>query len=442
MQILSNINIITSGNETRPAKIAVENGKIIAFDDNCPNFGEVTNCKNLLLIPGAIDPHTHFDDPGYTSREDFYHGSLGAIAGGVTTVFDMPCTSIPPVTNVSAFYNKKETIIPNAWCDFRLWGGVSAESFDSPLWKNHIEQLKNVGVIGFKTYVLSGMDSFPQLSYDEYYDVLKFAAEIDVLIGVHAEDPTIVAEATKKITGDSPADFAASRPVDAEVTAIRRVGEMAGELGTKLHIVHVSSGSGAEEIDRLQKQGVNISGETCPQYLAFTIDDLCRLGSVLKCAPPVRSKEENEKLWSYLGKSISFLATDHAPCTKEEKNSGNFMTDYCGMPGVELLLPFALHYGYHQEKLTLEQIQKLTSENAAKRFNLFPQKGALEIGADADFALINLNTLNKIEAEKLKSKGKFTPFDKMTFCGSVEQTWIHGERVFERQEKETVQSLF
>ncbi|RLD10642.1 MAG: allantoinase AllB [Chlamydiae bacterium] len=435
MPTLTNINIVTSGNETRPARITVENGKIVALDDEYSKNNEVIDCKNLLLIPGAIDPHTHFNDPGYTWREDFYHGSLGAVAGGVTTVFDMPCTTIPPVTNINAFYNKKEKVIPNAWCDFRLWGGISAESLDSPLWKNHIEQLKNAGVIGFKTYVLSGMDTFHQLSYEEYYDILKFASEIDVLVGVHAEDPEIVANATAQIKENSPAEFAASRPVEAEVTAIRRVGEIAGEVGAKIHIVHVSSGSGAEEIDRLQKQGVNISGETCPQYLAFTIDDLCRLGSVLKCTPPVRSKEENEKLWSFLGKSVSFLATDHAPCSQKEKSTGDFMTDYSGMPGVELLLPFALNYGYHQEKLTLEQIQKLTSENTAKRFDLFPQKGSLEIGSDADFALINLNSMYKIEAEKLKSKGKFTPFDGTTFCGAVEQTWISGEPVFKRREQ-------
>jgi len=432
MPTVTNINIVVSGNETRPAKIHFENGKISAFDNDCPTSSEIIDGKNLLLIPGALDPHTHFDDPGYTWREDFYHGSLGAIAGGVTTVFDMPCTTVPPVTNVSAFYNKKEKVLPNAWCDFRLWGGISAESLESPLWKNHIEQLKNAGVIGFKTYVLSGMETFPQLTYDDYKKVLKFAAELDILIGVHAEDPEIVAEAQDKISGDSPKDYAASRPVEAEVAAIRRVGEIAGETGAKIHIVHVSSGDGAEEIDRLKKQGVNISGETCPQYLAFTIDDLCRLGSVLKCAPPVRSKEQKEKLWSYLGKSISFLATDHAPCSENEKNTGNFMTDYSGMPGVELMLPFALHYGYHQQKMSLEEVIKFTSENAAKRFGLFPQKGSLEVGADADFALINISTMNKIEAEKLKSKGKFTPFDGMTFCASVEQTFIHGERVFKR----------
>lgn len=433
MPTLANIKIIVSGNQTRDAKISFHNGKISALDDDCHDENELIDGEGLLLIPGAIDPHTHFDDPGYTWREDFYHGSLGAIAGGVSTIFDMPCTSVPPVTNVIAFYNKMKIVSPNAWCDFRLWGGISADSLDSPLWKNHIEQLKNAGAIAFKTYVISGMDSFPQLTYDDYKKILKFAAEIDVLIGVHAEDPEIIANATAKISGDSPKDYTASRPVDAEVTAIRRVGEIAGETGAKIHIVHVSSGSGAEEIARLQKRGVNISGETCPQYLAFTIDDLCRLGSVLKCAPPVRSKEENEKLWSFLGKSISFLATDHAPCSEKEKNTGNFMTDYSGMPGVELMLPFALHYGYHQEKMTLEEVIKFTSENAAKRFGLYPQKGSLKIGADADFALVNLNTMNKVEAEKLKSKGKFTPFDGKTFCGSVEQTFIRGERVFKRQ---------
>ena len=279
--------------------------------------------------------------------------------------------------------------------------------------------------------MLSGMDTFPQLSYPQYEQVMRHAAEINALIGVHAEDPGIINAAMKKLPAKtSPADYAASRPVESEVEAIRRVGEIAGETGAKVHIVHVSSGSGAEEIANLQKQGVDISGETCPQYLEFTIDDLSRLGSVLKTTPPVRSKEEKEKLWSYLGKSISFLSTDHAPCSSEEKNTGDFMTDYSGIPGVELLLPFALTFGYHEGKLTLEQIREMTSGNTAKRFGVFPQKGSLEVGADADFALIDIDTTYQVHDFELRSKGKFTPFDGMAFKGKVEQTWIRGEKVY------------
>ena len=156
MLVFENLKTVTTGNNTRNSRVAVDNGKIIAWDDDCPLNCPNIDCKNLLLFPGIIDPHTHFDEPGYTYREDFSHGSLGAIAGGVTTVFDMPCTSIPPVTDIDSFYNKKRAVTPNAWCDFRLWGGVSAISIQKPSWKKDMEELLNIaGVIGFKTYVLS-----------------------------------------------------------------------------------------------------------------------------------------------------------------------------------------------------------------------------------------------------------------------------------------------
>ena len=433
--ILKNIKCVVENNITVQTSIAVSDGKIV---DPNKNFVEIDG-KGLLVFPGVIDPHTHFDEPGFTFREDYAHGSRGAIAGGVTTNFDMPCTSLPPITNLAAFRNKKNIIKESMYCDTGFWGGVSANSLKDKDWRKNMDELYKEGVIGFKTYVLSGMETFKHLSYSQYKDVLKHTAKLGVLVGVHAEDAEIISKASKNISDKNEARaYASSRPVEAEVEAIRRVGEIAGEVGAKIHIVHLSSGSGAEEVSRLQKLGIDISTETCPQYLAFIPqggNDLCcggvRLSSVLKCAPPVRILEEQKKLWEHVGSTVSIFATDHAPCQLSEKQTGNFFTDYGGMPGIELLLPFALTYGYHADRLTLEQIIKLTSENVARRFGIFSKKGSLEIGADADFSLIDLNESYKIKAQEFQSKGKFSPFDGMGFQGKIKQTWLRGKCVFE-----------
>ena len=422
--ILNNIECVVKDNFTAQTKIAVSNGKIVPIN----NDFQVIDGEGLLLFPGVIDPHTHFDEPGFTFREDYAHGSRSAIAGGVTTNFDMPCTSLPPITNLSAFRNKKKIIKDKMFCDSRFWGGVSANCLKEKDWQKNMDELFKEGVVGFKTYVLSGMETFKHLSYQQYKKVLKYAAKLGALVAVHAEDAEIIDKiAAEKLRSTSYAD---SRPVKAEVEAIRRVGQIAAEVGAKIHIVHLSSGSGAEEVARLQKLGVDISAETCPQYLAFTIDDFCRLGSLLKCAPPVRNFDEQKKLWKHIGSTVSILATDHAPCKLSEKHTGNIFTDYGGMPGIELLLPFALTFGYHAGKLTLEQIIKLTSKNTAKRFGIFPKKGSLQIGSDADFCLVDLNESYKINAQKLQSKGKFSPFHGMIFRGKIKKTWLRGQSVF------------
>jgi allantoinase len=427
---VENIKVVASGNTLRENCLAFVNGRIISPDD-CPASARRIDGRGLLLLPGVIDPHTHFDEPGYTVREDFAHGSRGAVAGGVTTVCDMPSTSIPPVTSESAFDHKLSCIQPKAYCDFSLWGGVSANALEHADWKEHMAALARRGVIGFKTYTLSGMDTFHHLSYNQYPAVMHCAAELDKIIGVHAEDAHIVTEATQQVAGRTDAlAYYESRPVAAEVEAIHRTGTIAGETGTRIHIVHLSSGSGAQEVVRLQKLQVDISAETCPQYLAFCVDDLCHIGSALKCAPVVKSRDEQELLWQRIGSTVSFLATDHAPCPLCEKRTGNFFTDYGGMPGVELLLPFILTYGYHSGRLTLEQIIRLTSEKAARRYRLYPRKGCLEPGSDADFTLVNLNEEYVVDASALQSKGKFTPFDRELFRGRVRQTWLRGMCVY------------
>ena len=429
--VLDHVRVVTHGNATRVARVAIADGVVRAWDAACPNDWPKEDGRGLLLLPGVIDPHVHFDDPGYTTREDFPHGTRAAIAGGVTTVCDMPDTCVPPVTTAAALTAKCAALAGRACCDFALWGGVSALALEQPAWREEMAALWRAGVIAFKTYTLSGMDTFPQLTYAQYREVLRHAAELGALVGVHAEDAALVAAgmaAAVRPATDARA-YATARPVAAEVAAIRRVGELAGELGARLHIVHVSSGSGADEIARLQRQGVDISAETCPQYLAFTTDDLARLGAVLKCAPPVRSEDERQLLWSHVGTTISMLASDHAPCTPAEKSTPDIFSAYGGMPGVELLLPFALTHGYHAGRLTLQALAGLLGGAAAARYGLARRKTGLHVGGDADFVLVDTECAWTLAGADLHSKGRLTPFEGMPMRGAVVQTFVRGMRM-------------
>lgn len=429
--VLDNIRVPAGGNTTRPARLAIEHGRVTAWDDDCPRGWPRRDGHGLTLLPGVIDPHTHFDDPGYTWREDFAHASRAAVAGGVTTIFDMPDTCVPPVTTRAALEAKIAAITPNAMCDFGLWGGVSANALNDSDWPHHMRALWHAGVIGFKTYALSGMPTFVHLTYEQFPAVLARAAAVNALVGLHAEDAAIVAEATQRVAGRTDlAAYAATRPVRAEVEAIRRVGTLAHQAGARLHIVHLSSASGADEVAWLRAAGADISAESCPHYLSFADDDFCRLGSLIKCAPPIRPAAERDHLWQHLGATITMLATDHAPCPLSEKQTGNAFTDYGGMPGVELLLPWALTYGLRAGRLTLEQVVDLTSRAAAQRFGLWPRKGSLLPGADADFVLVNLEESYTVRGAALHSKAQFTPFEGETFCGKVHATCLRGEPVY------------
>lgn len=430
--VLENVRVVREGNETRLARVAVADGRVVAWDDACPDEWPRRDGHGLLLLPGVIDPHTHFDDPGYTWREDFAHGTRAAVAGGVTTIFDMPDTSVPPVTTRAALEAKITAVAPRAWCDFCCWGGVSANALEDPAWPQHMQDLWEAGVIGFKTYALSGMPTFVHLSYAQFPAVLARAADMGAVVGLHAEDAGIVAEETARLAGRSDlAAYAASRPVRAEVEAIRQVGTMACTAGARLHIVHLSSASGAEEVARLKAAGTNISAETCPQYLTFTVDDFARLGSLVKCAPPIRSLTERDGLWRHVGNTVIMFATDHAPCPLEEKHTGNAFSDYSGMPGVELLLSWTLTYGWRAGRLTLAQVIELTSQAAARRFGIWPRKASLAPGADADFVLVDLHQTFVVRGAELHSKAHFTPFEGERFYGRVHATYVRGEAVYE-----------
>ncbi|MGC9315061.1 MAG: dihydroorotase [bacterium] len=383
--------------------------------------------RGLIVLPGGIDPHVHFNDPGFTFREDFYSGNCAAAAGGITTVIDMPCTSIPPITNADNLKHKLEVISKESIIDYGLFGGVCAQMFEG----DFASEMKSIAddVLGFKTYFLSGMKSFGHLDHFQFERVLRVAADLQSIVLLHAEDHAYVISAADyhRRKGDSPLDYYRSRPEMAEILAIETAVKIAEDIGADLHIVHISSADGARLIP-----GGRITGETAPHYLAFNCDDFIRIGSPLKVNPPVKFQGNAEVLWQKLADGIlDFVASDHAPCTKDEKNTGSIWTDYSGIPGVGTILPYMFSEGYLKNRLTLSQLTQVTSQSAAKRYGISNRKGSIGIGKDADFAVIDPSSKWLVRGADFLSMGKITPFEGMVFEGQVVKTFLRGKQIYD-----------
>jgi len=393
---------------------------------------EVIDLHGKLLIPGCIDAHVHFNDPGLTDREDFTSGTTAAACGGITTIIDMPCTSIPAVTNRENLNKKLAVIKPKAIIDFALWGGIRKN--DAPLNYNVIKELWDDGVVGFKIYTISGMKTFAALSYKEIGVVFKQFPEI--LFAFHAEDENIIKDSIRKLTAEQmklPEYFVKTRPVKAEVEAVKKILSSLGKKN-KVHFVHISSKGAAELILKNKKQ-FDVSFESCPHYLQFTSEDLPILKGRLKTAPPVKYDEDKDFLRNCLKTgTLDFVTTDHAGCDYESgKTFDDFSKVYNGIPGTELMIPYLLSEFYLKEKVDLKTIIELTSENAAKRYGLYPEKGSLKIGTDADFTIIDLNRPYLVDETHIHSKGKYSPFNNTEFSCSINKTIVRGKIVFDSE---------
>ena len=438
MIVVSNATISTGkDNETRRCHIVIDGEKIreiLPAPAQLPENTQSIDAKDMIVLPGAIDPHVHFNTPGYTEREDFECGSKSAAAGGVTTVIDMPDTSIPPVTEKKNLETKLAVIEKMAVVDFALWGGVSGNAYRAGTWQKAMRDIKAAGVVGFKCYLISGMAEFMHLMPLDLIEVMRQARELGVLVGLHAEDrEMVVSRQALMQTGGrrDPLAYYEARKDPAEENGVKQAIALARETGALLHIVHVASGGAAQAIAEAKKDGVNITAETCAHYLQFSYEDFDRLGSVLKTAPVVKTKADSARLWDALcDGTMDFTASDHAPCPKKDKETGSIWTDYGGVSGTQILFPFAFSEGYMKGRLPLARLIEITSANAAKRFGLYPRKGALAVGSDADLVFVDPKKKWKVRGDELESKGKLTPFEGYEFAGSVIRTMVRGQTVY------------
>lgn len=438
-----NLRVPSGGNSTRFAELVVDAGRFEEILDaggaTAAGDEHWVDLDGALVLPGVIDGHVHFNDPGYTDREDFLSGTRAAAAGGVTCVADMPCTSVPPITDVEALAAKLSVIRSKAVVDFILWGGVSANSMEDPDWRENLAALADGGVGAIKVYLLSGMDSFRDVSAAELRAVLSHTHRLGIPVGVHAEDRTIVDELTARAQrhgDDSPAAYAASRPAEAEAAAVATCIEACRATGARLHVVHLASGEALDLISAARLEGLPISAETCPHFLEFIDTDLERLGSVLKTAPVVKSSSDRDRLWQGLADGeLSFVASDHAAGRwPQDKETGSIWSDYGGVPGVELMLAYLFSCGVRPGRLTLERLTEITTAEPARFFGIEHRKGGLRPGCDADFVVFNERRRWTVRSGELHNLNRYTPLEGRELTGRVRATYLRGRPVFERQE--------
>jgi allantoinase len=439
----TDLRVPAGGDETRAASILVIDGRIaeIAAPDSAPAEAdeEILDLGGLLVLPGAIDGHVHFDDPGFTHREDFETGTRAAAGGGVTCVVDMPCTSLPPVTSAANLQTKLAVIEPKAHVDFMLWGGVSANAMAEPEWREDLAEIVEAGVASIKVYMLSGMDTFRDLSQSQLTEALAEIARQGVPVGVHAEDREMVHELTSRIQAEGrngPLDYAASRPRAAEISAVATMSELCRETGARVHIVHLATGAALDIVTAARDEGLPMSAETCPHFLEFTEDDLRRQGALLKTAPVLKGEADRARLWEGLvSGELDYVATDHAAGQwPAEKHTGSIWTDYGGVPGVELSLPYLYSEGVHRGRITLERLTELTASAPARFFGVERRKGRLEPGFDADFAALADQETWTVRAENLHNLNRYTPLEGYDLTGRVRAAFVRGQPAYRRED--------
>lgn len=402
-----------------------------------PDGMQQIDLHGLFVMPGGIDGHVHFDDPGFTDREDFASGTMSAAAGGVTTIVDMPCTSLPPVTTPDNFRTKRKAVESKAYVDYAFWGGTTPTFIESGAFRRLLPELKELGVVGLKVYTISGMQTYPRLDPRQMVMLFEAARDFNLLVAVHAEDYFLAAYYTDKIIREGrkdPLAYKDARTYDAEPLAISTVLALARREHNRVHIVHVSTAAGADLVLQAKGQGIDATAETCPHYLLLNRDDFARLGSVAKCTPPLRDRFDNDALWaSLLDGTIDYVTTDHAPGVyPREKVTDNIWNAYAGMPGVQLRVPLMLHEACVVRGMSLYRLGEVLSTNPAKRLGLFPRKGIIAVGSDADFACLDLNVATVISADGLYTKNKYTPFEGRELRGAVQQTYVRGCLVYDR----------
>jgi len=427
------------GPDTVPADVLIEGEKILAVTPPAERPGEADedriDLQGHLVLPGAIDGHVHFDDPGFTHRENFETGTRAAAAGGVTCIVDMPCTSLPPVTSRANLEAKLAVIAPRAHVDFMLWGGVSANAMEQADWVANLEDVVSEGVGAIKVYMLSGMDTFRDLEPPRIEAVLRETRRLGVPVGVHAEDRGMVLGLTERLMaqgGNTPLDYAASRPAAGEVSAVSTLRDLCRRTGARVHVVHVGSGEALDVITSAREEGLPMSGETCPHFLEFTENDLASQGAILKTAPVVKTAADLDRLWLGVANGdIQHVATDHAAGEwPAEKNTGSIWTDYGGVPGVELLLPYLYSEGYRKGRIALGRLLELVCTAPAAFFGIESRKGRLAPGYDADLTVIDEDDSWTVKAANMHNLNRYTPMEGATLAGRVTATFVRGTRVF------------
>ena len=426
--------LVVFHDEVRKLDLAIRGGKFALFGlDLETEEGRSVDADGKYVFPGVVDAHVHFNDPGLPEREDMLTGTSAAAAGGVTTVFDMPLSGNPTVTSVETLECKKNSVREKAVVDYALWAGLVTDN------TSRMREIDAAGAIAFKAFTCDAGDDFPYATtatlYKGMLESLRTNAGGGSLIGVHCEDQNLITAFEAERAGD--ASIRAFLDCHAPITEIAATGmvlRLAEETGARVHICHASLPRVVEMVDRARGRGVRAMVETSPHYLLFSEDDFEDQNAFLKCTPPVRTKKDREDLWSKVTDGrIDMIASDHSPSTIAQKQpaSGNFHDAWGGINGVQTMLSVLYSEGVLRRKLDVAVLCRLLCENPARIFGIYPRKGAIRIGSDADFVVFDPAKQWTVSPESLFYKNKQTPYMNMTLRGRVESTYVRGEKVYD-----------
>jgi allantoinase len=411
------------------ATVIFSNGIITGCHKGRLAGNEIFDAGEDILMPGVIDAHVHVNEPGRTDWEGFDSATLAAAAGGITTIVDMPLNASPVTTTFEAFQKKLEATKGKLHVNCGFYGGLVPGN------ENQIQKLVDAGVLGIKAFLThSGIDEFPNVGENELVAAMKIMYGQNIPLLVHCE---LADNLHSDALSQHPKSYKAylqSRPKEWENEAVNLMIRLCGLYGTHVHIVHVSSGDAIEQIAIAKQKGFQLTAETCPHYIYFNAEDIPDRNTLYKCAPPVREKENNERLKRALHNGIlDLIGSDHSPAPPDlkELESGSLEKAWGGIAGLQFLLPASWTALRHH--MAVETFIPLVTENPASMLGLFGRKGKLSAGYDADLTIWSPDAVKTTNEAGIFHKHKITPYVSRELNGVIRKTFVNGELVYDNE---------
>lgn len=418
-------------NRITPAAIHIRSGRIesVAPFDDVPPGATVHEAGDAFVLPGLVDAHVHMNEPGRTEWEGFETATRAALAGGVTTVVDMPLNSIPATTTLEALDAKRSAARGRVFCDVAFWGGAVPGN------EAELPALAAAGVCGFKVFLVdSGVPEFAALGRPAALEsAMRQLADLDCLLIAHAEAEGPIARAPKSVNPGSYAAYLASRPAGAEVEAVELLVSLAQKTGARVHVVHLSAADALPALEAAQAEGLPVTAETSPHYLCLSAEAIPDRATLFKCAPPIREAENRERLWQGLrAGTIGSVASDHSPSPPGGKHleSGDFVRAWGGIASLGLALPL-LWQAAKERGHTARDLARWMAAEPARLCGLDARKGAIAPGRDADLVVFDPDASWTVTPERLFTRHKITPYLGQTLAGRVRATFLRGRRAYD-----------
>jgi allantoinase len=422
---------------TRAASVRVGGGRIVEvgeYGDVPPGCALFEASDDAVVMPGLVDTHVHVNEPGRTEWEGFETATRAAAAGGTTTFVEMPLNSVPATTTLEAFQIKLAAARGKCAVDVAFWGGVVPGNV------GELERMHAAGVVGFKCFLVdSGVAEFRHVGEDELRAALPELARLGSLLIAHCEvpapiDAALAREAEARSDPRAYATFLRTRPREAEDRAVELLIRLSRETGARVHVVHHSSADALPLLRAAKAEGVRVTAETCPHYLAFAAEEIADGATEFKCCPPIRERENRERLWAALADgTIEMIVSDHSPCPPEMKrrDEGDFLQAWGGISSLQLRLPVVWTHA-RQRGHSVERLAEWLAGAPARLAGLGDSKGALRVGLDADLVVWKPEETFRVEPSRLLHRHKLTPYAGQTLSGLVEATFLRGVKIYER----------